>query len=261
MRCVILAAGYATRLYPLTENKPKHLLPVAGKPLLNYILEKIVNYVEDATVVTNAKFYPVFKEWADNLGYAKPLHVINDGTSTNETRLGGVGDFNLGLKEQKIDDDVLLICGDNLFEFNMHDFDSFYKEKNEVVIAAYDVKKKELAKLFGILAIDEHNKVTEFQEKPEEPKSTLASTGLYIIPKRYVELLDEYAKSGHSMDGPGFFIKWLAEKHPVYAFVFTEGWWDIGSHDQYKEVNEIYNHKIEKNKEPQGFAKTLSKST
>ena len=243
MRCVILAAGYATRLYPLTENKPKHLLPVAGKPLLNYILEKIVNYVDDVTVVTNAKFYPVFNEWASKLGYAKPLHVIDDGTSSNETRLGGVGDFNLAIKKQKINDDVLLICGDNLFEFNMHDFNSFYNDKKNVVIAAYDVQNKELAKQYGIVAIDSHNKVVEFQEKPKEPKSTLASTGLYIIPKTYVKMLDSYAKTGHSMDGPGFFIKWLSEKHPVYAFVFTQGWWDIGSHEQYAEVNKIYKNK------------------
>lgn len=243
MRCVILAAGYATRLHPLTLDKPKHLLPVAGKPLLNYILDKIVNYVDDVTVVTNAKFYPVFNEWAGKLGYAKPLHVIDDGTSSNETRLGGVGDFNLAIKKQKIKDDVLLICGDNLFEFNMHDFNSFFNDKKNVVIAAYDVQNKELAKQYGIVAIDSHNKVVEFQEKPKEPKSTLASTGLYIIPKEYVKMLDAYAKTGHSMDGPGFFIKWLSEKHPVYAFVFTEGWWDIGGHEQYAEVNKIYKNK------------------
>jgi len=242
MKCIILAAGYATRLKPLTDNTPKHLLPVGGRPLLEYTLESLAPHVDSFVIVTNNKFYGVFREWAQQLPLEVPLQVINDGTSSNEDRLGSIGDMKFALGGT-YDDDVTVVCGDNLAEFDMQRLFDFFDAHRSTAIAAYDVKEMEQAKKLGIIAIDHRNIVTNFVEKPQLPPSTLASTGFYIFPQHAIARIDEYLTAGGDKDKSGSFIEWLYKREPVRAFVFSEGWWDIGTHDQYQEVNRIYERK------------------
>lgn len=239
MKAIVLCAGYATRLYPLTLNQPKPLLKVAGKPMLEHIMFRIeeVDDIDKIFIVTNDKFYPHFQNWLKNYKSNKKITIINDGTKTNEDRLGAVGDVHFAVQNQNIDDDILIIGGDNLFEFSLHHMNIFFNEKKSPVVALYDVKNKELAKKYGIVDINQDKKIIDFQEKPPDPKSTLVSTACYIFTKKNLELLEESISQGKTPDNLGDFIKLLSEQKHVYGFIFTERWFDIGSHDQLKEAD------------------------
>lgn len=235
MKTILLCAGYATRLYPLTQDKPKHLLPVAGKPIINYITDQLDDKIY---IVTNQKFYPHFLEWAKTQN--KDIEVINDKTLTNETRLGGIGDLHLVLKEKNINEDFLVVLADNIFDFKIKDFIEFYKQKQAPCTALYDIQDLELAKIYGIIQVDENNKIISFEEKPEKPKSTFACVGCYIYPKEFIKKLEEYMKSSYSKDGPGYLIQHFYKEIPMYGFTFKGKWFDIGNLEQYKKANEIF---------------------
>ncbi|MGD9015628.1 MAG: nucleotidyltransferase family protein [Candidatus Omnitrophota bacterium] len=243
MKVLILAAGYGVRLHPLTLNKPKALLEVGSSPILTRICEKIASIKEcdGIFIVTNAKFFNAIEAWSKQLTLPFKIQVINDGTTSNEDRLGAIGDMSLALERMKVVDDILLIAGDNLFEFNINHFCHFAQDKSpHISVALYDVKDKTLAKQYGIVSIDSTAKIIEFIEKPQMPKSTLASTGLYFIPRTKVAKVKEYMKIGITQDALGNFIKWIARQEPVYGYVFTEGWFDIGSLEALKKAEEHY---------------------
>lgn len=230
MKGIILAAGYGTRLYPLTLDRPKPLIKVGGKTILERLLRKLeqIELCDSVYIVTNNKFSEQISKWVGTRTFSMGIEIINDKTNSNEDRLGAIGDINLVLKEKSISDEVLIIAGDNLFEFDIKDFVSFSREKKTLSIALFDVKNRELAKRYGIVSIKKNGKIDGFQEKPKEPKSTLASTGIYYLTKEGLNLVDDYMGTGLVKDAPGNFVKWVSEKHEAFGYVFTEGWYDIG---------------------------------
>jgi glucose-1-phosphate thymidylyltransferase len=245
MKVIILCAGYATRLYPLTENMPKPLLPVGPKPILEWILERVekIQGVEAVYLVSNEKFAGHFESWSKTAKYPWPIEVVNDQTTSNETRLGAIGDLAYVIQTKKIDPcDLLVIAGDNLFDFDLGLFVDFGNRKRpHGVIAVYDVGDKELAKRYGLVKTDADGKIVEFQEKPQEPATTLASSGIYWLPRETGSLLDRYITSGHNTDQPGHYMRWLAETSGLFAFSLKGIWLDIGDLASYRKANAIIN--------------------
>ena len=237
IKVIILAAGYATRLYPLTKDKPKPLLEVAGKPIIEHIIAKLeeINELDEIFVVTNNKFFEHFKKWLNGFQSSKKIKIINDKTKSNEDRLGAIGDINFVIEQEKIDEELLVVAGDNLFELSLIDVVNLFKNKNSSVIALYDVKDIELAKKYGIVAIDKNNKIVHFEEKPEKPKSTLASTGIYLYTRDVLKDIKEYITEGYDSDKTGSFLEWFYKRKDIYCFVSKKRWHDIGSFEQLEE--------------------------
>lgn len=229
IKAIIPAAGYATRLYPLTKNKPKALLDVKGKPIIEHIIKKVLELdVNEIFIVTNARFHPKFLEWKKGFLCKVPLKLINDGTLTNETRLGQIGDIMLVMEKAKIDEDLIIVAGDNLFNFSLKPIYDFFMKKRTVVNGLYDVKSLDMAKQLGTAILDKNNKIIDFEEKSPKPKSTLASTGIYLIPKENIKLYSEYIDNGNPPDKMGYFMIWLMKNYELFGFVYKEKWFDIG---------------------------------
>jgi len=246
IKAVVLCAGYATRLYPLTENQPKPLLNVGDKPIVEHIVDKISNLaeVDEIFVVTNHKFYSPFRNWLRSCNYNKKITVIDDGTLKNDDRLGAIGDLGFVIKEEDLNEDVLMIAGDNLFGFSLREFLSFFNEKESSVLAFCDLKKKEkVANRLGVGILDEENKVTNFEEKPAHPSSTLAATCCYIFSKTDIKKIREYVEKSERWDNPGDLAKWLADRSNLHGFVFSEHWFDIGSFEGLEEASQYYEEK------------------
>ena len=245
MDAIILAAGYATRLYPLTENTPKPLLNIAGKPIIEHIIKKLeeVNGIDKIYIVTNDKFEQHFRKWVSNFDANNPIEIINDGTKSNDDRLGAFGDVHHTIDVKNLNDDIIVVAGDNLFELSLIEVASFFKKRKSNVIVLHDVKDLELAKQYGIVEIDDNNRVINFEEKPVSPKSTLASTGIYLFPKRTIELIKKYIAQGNNPDKTGSFIEWLHKRDAVHSFVTDKKWYDIGSIEQYKTADKYYKQK------------------
>jgi len=188
MKAIIPVAGYATRLHPLTKNKPKALIEVKGAPILTHIVGKIsaLPEVDQIYVVTNSKFFYNFEDWAKEVESKVPIKVINDNTESNDDRLGQMGDINLALEKENVDDDILVISGDNLFSLSLEGMHADLKSRNAPTILLYDVKDKEEAKRMGVVELGEGEKVASFEEKPANPKSTLCSCGIYFFPRETV---------------------------------------------------------------------------
>jgi glucose-1-phosphate thymidylyltransferase len=230
LKALILAAGYATRLRPLTDTIPKQLLPVGGRPMVDWILDRITETSADELhLVTNARFAPDFEQWAAD----KDVRVHNDGTTSNEDRLGAIGDIDfVGL-----DDDLLAIAGDNLFDFSLADYQSFWRGKGGSCVAVHDVGDRELAKKYGIVDVDEDDRIRNFVEKPTEPPTTLCATATYLYTREHAGLIPTYLAEGNPPDQPGNFIAWLYRRAPVYAYRFEGEWYDIGDGDQLLEAD------------------------
>lgn len=246
MKAIILAAGYGTRLYPLTKDKPKPLLPVAGKPIIEYTIAKLeeVDDIDEIFVITNDKFYSNFNEWAPTAKTDKKITVVNDGTLTNEDRLGAIGDIHFTVEKANIQDNVFVIGGDNIFEFSLKDMVGKFNDVGSPVIGVSDLKVKEkLANTYGVCVTDENGKLIELQEKPAEPKSTFASTCCYIFPKAAIEEMERMLETGERLDNTGDFISHLAEKMDVYCAIFDGAWFDIGGLEAYDEANEFFGKK------------------
>ncbi|MBU1252329.1 MAG: nucleotidyltransferase family protein [Nanoarchaeota archaeon] len=232
MKAIILAAGFGTRLHPFTLEKPKSLLEIKGMPLIDYIIEKIPRSVDETILVSNAKFYSSFLEWKKTSG-AK-LKILNDGVLVNEERLGGIADLWLAIQREKINDDLLIILGDNFFDFNLETFlDLFYKDK-KISIGLYQTDFQK-AKKFGVAEV-EGNDLIDIEEKPDKPKSDLIVTGLYLIPKEKISLIQEYMKTNKDKGGITYLIKdWLG-KEKIKACTFKGGWEDIGDVETYEKL-------------------------
>jgi len=234
---VILAAGYATRLRPLTDDLPKHLLPVGGRPMLDWVLDRVgeVQEVDAIHLVTNSRFAPALRRWAES----RPITVHDDGTTSNADRLGAVGDLRLVIEQASLDDELLVLAGDNLFEFSLPRFVEWWRAKPQPASAVplHDVGDLELATHYGIAETDAADRIVRFVEKPSDPPSTLASTLVYLLPREHVSLVDAYLGEGQSPDNAGSFLGWLAQREPVYGYRFEGAWYDIGNHDQLLEAD------------------------
>ncbi len=230
MKALILAAGYATRLRPLTDSMPKQLLPVGGRPMVDWILDRIAETSADEIhLVTNARFGDAFERWAQD----KEVRVHNDGTSSNEDRLGAIGDIQfVGL-----DDDLLVIAGDNLFDYSLADYQSYWRERDGSCVAVLDVGDPELAKKYGIVDVDENDRIIGFVEKPADPPTTLCATATYFFDRGHVRMIATYLEEGNPPDQPGNYIAWLHRRVPVYAYRLAGEWYDIGDRAQLLEAD------------------------
>src|SRR3954466_6302184 len=241
MKAVVLAAGYATRLRPLTEHLPKPLLPLAGRPMLDYLCDKLdaVAEIDAVHVVTNARFAPNFAEWAAVRDGRVPVRVHDDGTTTNETRLGAIGDIRFVLDEAGIDGEhLLVVAGDNLFDYELSDFVAFWRAKGDAsAIAVHDVGDLALAAQYAVVSVSADDRVLSFVEKPEAPESTLAATATYVLHAAHVALIREYLAAGEPPDPIGLFPAWLHSRAPVYGYRFEGAWLDIGDHGQLLEAD------------------------
>ena len=240
MKCLILAAGYATRLYPLTENFPKPLLDVKGKTILDWLVDDIDSsgLVDQYVVVSNHKFVGHFEKWAGEK--KQNITVLDDGTSTNETRLGAVKDIQFAIEKLGLADDLLVIAGDNLLDFSLVDYLAYQKMKNTTCIMRYyepDVNKLRKA---GVAVVDEEDRILSMEEKPAEPKSNWCTPPFYIYKAEDVPLVKKGIESGCGVDAPGSFIAWLATQTVVHAYEMPGKRYDIGNLESYKRVQETY---------------------
>ena len=243
MDAIILAAGYGMRLQPLTEDTPKPLLEVAGKPMMEHIIGKVEGLnVGKIYIVTNDKFYQNFSDWLHNFNAEIPIEVINDGTKSNEDRRGALGDIRFVITNKNIKDDIVVIAGDNLFELPLQEVANIFKKKGNNVIVLHDVKDKGLARHYGVVEVKD-NVVVDFEEKPAIPKSTLVSTGIYFFPKRTLDFIEKYISQGNNPDKTGDFIKWLHKRETVYAYITDKKWYDIGSFEQLEKANKHFKSK------------------
>lgn len=235
MQCILLAAGYATRLYPLTENMPKALLKLGDKTILDMVTDKIdeVSEVESIYIVTNEKFYNSFLEWSKGYRGPKKIKVLNDHTTNNDNRLGAIGDLKYVIDAEKIDDEILVMASDNIFDFSLNDFTAMYREKNADMICAHTIENKEDLHSMGVVELAADGRVKSFEEKPQNPKSDLGVPPFYLYKRETLPLVDTYLKEGNNPDAPGHFIPWLIGKNEVYAYVFDAVRIDIGTPESY----------------------------
>lgn len=241
MKCVILAAGYATRLYPLTENFPKPLLEVAGKPILDWLIDDMAStgLVEEYIVISNHKFAHIFEEWAAKKSDVT-IRVIDDGTTSNETRLGAVKDIQFAIEQLQLDDDLLVMAGDNLLDFSLGEFMRYGKEKKATcVMRYYEASEARLHKT-GVIEIDANDGILSFEEKPAQPKSHWCVPAFYYYTREDSRLIKKGIESGCGTDAPGSFIAWLSGQTKVYAWEMPGRRYDIGNLESYEEVKQNY---------------------
>jgi len=236
VKAVVLAAGYATRLRPLTNEWAKELLPVGGRPIIDWILESVstVDEVDEVHVVTNSHKVAAFRDWARG----RDVVIHDDGTTSNDDRLGAIGDMQFVIERAGLDDDLLVIAGDNVFDFSLPDFVAFWRSKGVAsAVAVRDVGSLELASQYGIVALADDGLVLDFEEKPADPPSTLAATATYLFHREHARLIRSYLEGEHGADQPGRFVGWLRRHQPVYGWVFEDTWYDIGNHEQLLEAD------------------------
>lgn len=236
MRALILAAGYATRLRPLTDTWAKELLPVGGRPIIDRILDNLarVDDVDDVHVVTNAHKAPAFHEWARG----RDVMVHDDGTTSNDDRLGAIGDIQFVVDRVGAHDDLLVIAGDNLFEYELTDLVEFWKGEGVAsAVAIRDVGSLDLARRYGVVELDGDRRIRSFVEKPPQPSSTLCATATYLYHREHVPLIRTYLEEEPGGDQPGRLVAWLHRRAPVYGWVFDDPWFDIGDEEQLLEAD------------------------
>jgi len=244
MNVLILAAGYATRLYPLTLNKAKPLLVVGGKPIIEWLVDNLAGIpdLETIYVVTNDKFAADFRAWSQSYQKRHPefkFKVVNDGSTSEDDKLGAIGDINFVVTQEKLSDTSLLIAaGDNLFTDSLVDFVA-YAGNTEVTVAVYDVGDIEAIKKYGNVAVDAQGIMTRFEEKPQKPQGTLAAIALYYYSPAVLSLLRTYLAAGNNADQPGRFVQWLYTRKPVNTFQIKGRWLDIGSKETLENADKI----------------------
>jgi len=241
MNAVILAAGYATRLYPLTLDRPKALLPVAGRPMVEHLLLRLegVEGLDAIHLVTNSKFAGAFREWAAGWD-GQEVQIVDDGTSDEETKLGAIGDLELTIRAAAIDDDLIVLAGDNLFSESLAPFGAFARAKAAPVIGVYDVGDLEAIRRYNSITLDEDDRLTYFEEKPEHPRTTLTGIALYFYPRKSLGVVREYLVEGNNPDQPGRLVEWLYPREPVYAWRVPGRWYDIGSAETLAEADRAF---------------------
>jgi len=245
MKVIILAAGYATRLYPLTLTQPKPLLPVAGKPMIDYVLDNLapIDGIDRIYVVTNAKFAGHFQQWSADYRARKAkldFTIVNDLSTDDSNKLGAIGDIHFVLQSQAVADDLIVVAGDNLFSQPLTDFGRLCREKQAPVLAVYDVGDLEQIKKFNAITLDKDGRITFFEEKPQQPTSTLTGIALYYYPRTTLPLIRQYVAEGNNPDQPGRLIQWLYPRLPVYTWKVPGLWFDIGSKETLEEANRLF---------------------
>jgi glucose-1-phosphate thymidylyltransferase len=237
MKALILAAGYATRLRPLTDEIPKMLLPLAERPMLDYLVDRLreVHDLDAIHLVTNARFAEAFRDWAP-----EDVAVHDDGTTSNDDRLGAVGDIAFAIERGQLEgEDLLIVAGDNLIGYSLADFVSFWREKDGSAIAVRELGDRQLLKQYGVVELDEHDRVVGLEEKPVDPKSDLAATASYLYRAEHLALLPGYLEAGNPPDAPGNFMVWLHTREPVYGYRAEGEWHDIGDLGQLVEADNM----------------------
>ena len=244
MVCVILAAGYATRLYPLTEHFPKPLLEVGGKPILDWLIEDLEESgeIREYVIISNHKFAAQFSDWAADRKEKRGwnIAVVDDGTETNETRLGAVKDIQFAMERLGLDDDLLVLAGDNLLDFSLGSFLSYIKEKQASCVMRYFEPSEEKLKKCGVLSIREDDRILSMVEKPENPPSHWCCTPFYFYAREDAKRVAEGIAAGCGTDAPGSFIAWLCQQSPVYAMEMPGSRYDIGNLESYEKVKLEY---------------------
>ena len=245
MKNIVIAAGYATRLYPLTENFPKPLLKIGERSILDRILDDVdeIEEIDEHIIVTNHKFAEIFNNWVSERKQkpgTKPIRIIDDGTTDNENRLGAVKDLLLAIDEFGINDDIMVLAADNVLDFSFQGFVNFFKQKNTSVIMCHH--EPELYKLqrTGVIAVDDDMKVLEMQEKPEHPVSNWAVPPFYIYRKNDLPLIRDCLNHGCGFDAPGNLAHYLVNATTIHAWIMPGSRYDIGSLDSYKEAQILF---------------------
>ncbi len=248
MKCILLCAGYATRLFPLTENFPKHLLEIKeGKTILDYNIEQInvIDEIDEVYLVTNHRYYEHFVKWnEERKNKLKPIIVLDDNTTSNDDRLGAIGDIQYTIDQMKIDDDLIIIAADNLYDYSLKKAVDFYNLKKAPVVLADTCDDLEYIKSFAVAKLDEENQIHDLVEKPENPNSNVRVWATYFYPKNIVPMIKTYLEEGNNPDSPGRFPQYLYQKMPMYAYCFTDGiCYDVGTHAALAEAREIFANK------------------
>ena len=248
MKCVILAAGYATRLYPLTENFPKPLLEVAGKPILDWLIDDMAQtgMIDEYIVISNHKFAHIFEDWtekrntSDILPLTSDIVILDDGTTSNENRLGAVKDIQFAIEQLQLDDDLLVMAGDNLLDFSLADFIKYGKEKNATCVMRYYEANEERLHKTGVIEVDSADRILSFEEKPAQPKSHWCVPAFYYYTREDSHLIKKGIEGGCGTDAPGSFIAWLCQQTKVYAWEMPGKRYDIGTLQSYEEVKKTF---------------------
>ena len=260
MKALILGAGYGIRLYPLTANTPKPLLEVAGKPVIEWSLDWLLpnKEIEQVIIISNHLFYDNYQKWLKEkisirgtpcYRWGKKISIFDDKTVSINDKLGAIGDIQFVINKARIKDDLLVVAGDNIFEVDFTDFIKYFK-KHGTTIGLKDLSgvDKSILGQYGMVTLDENNRVIDFEEKSPYPKSTLVATCLYIFPRETVKLISEYLKSGLNPDAPGFYLQWLHKKENIYGYILKDCWFDIGDIDSYEKASNYYAGKFSTNR-------------
>ena len=245
MKLIILAAGYATRLYPLTINQPKPLLEVSERPMIEHVIDHLKDVPEltGVIIISNEKFHGHFEKWASDYqisGQNIPITVVNDKSTDENNRLGAIGDMVFAMNDQSVDEDVIVVAGDNLFSQSIKAFGEFCLEKKAPVLGVYDVGRLEDTKKYSEVHTDMNGHITSFEEKPEYPTTTVIGIALYYYPKDLIPTIKKYVEDGHNADQPGRLVQWLYPRIPVFTWSLPGLWYDIGSKETLEEANRIF---------------------
>ena len=238
MTCIILAAGYATRMYPLTLNYPKPLLEVGGKKIIDWLIEDLEKAgVERTVVVSNHKFISQFQAWAEG---RENIIVLDDGSEDNDNRLGAVKDIEFAIEKANIDDDIVVLAGDNVLNFSLSSFIDYGRKKKTSCIMRHEEKDKNKLRKTGVIEINEDELVLGMEEKPKEPKSNWAVPPFYYYTKEDKDLIKEGIASGCGTDAPCSFVSWLVKTRPVHAYRMIGERFDVGSIEGYEKIKKEY---------------------
>jgi len=255
MKAIVLGAGYGMRLYPLTANTPKPLLAIAGKPVMEWTLDLLLprKEIDQIFIVSNHLFYINYEKWLaekmeERTGlfhtYGKKIVLCDDKSQNINDKLGAIGDISFVMKKAKINDDLLVVAGDNLFEIDFTDFIKYFKKQGTTIcLKDFKGSSREIISQYGLVTLDDDKRIIDFEEKPAQPQSTLVAMCLYIFAKGDLKLINEYLKKGFNPDAPGYYLQWLYKQKDIYGYTLKGRWFDIGDIDSYEKASDYYRHK------------------
>ncbi len=248
MKAIVLAAGYATRMYPLTKETPKPLLTLGNRTILDHIVKDIavIDDVDELYIVSNEKFIGQFQKWHQKVKkealYSNlSIFIISDGTTDNDNRLGAIADIQFAIEHFQVDDDTLVIAGDNVFKFSFLDIFSFFKKMDAGIIAVKSFDGMKKLQRSGIVEFDQQKRIIGFEEKPEKPRSTFVAPAFYILKRESLPAIKAYLDQENKSDAPGYFIAWLIKRQPLYAFEIQNPYYDIGTLEAYQNIQKLFN--------------------